>query len=105
MKWLRYKHKWAHGSDCEWTYLRLSDYQYANFFAEGSEQTEEDFIEEYELCSDWNYSDKYRGIDYEVVDRAPRKFIEKSIKNAKAMAVHYNEVVKKLTKELESYEL
>ena len=46
MRWFRYKHKWAHGDDREWEYRELGDSDYQMFFADGSELSAEDYIED-----------------------------------------------------------
>lgn len=33
----------------------------------------------YTLAEEYNYSDKYRGVDYEIVDNPPEKWLEREI--------------------------
>jgi hypothetical protein len=103
MRWFRYRHKWAYGIDKEWTYIELGESDYETYFADDSESSEEDFIEDYEVCKEWNWSERYRGIDYDVVDRIPREILEKKIKRAESAAASWKKTAERYCKELESY--
>jgi len=101
MKWFRYKHKWAHGIDREWEYIELGDGDYRLYFADDSEHSEEDYIEDMGICKDGNWSDKYRGIDYDVVDTIPRELLEKKIENARAASERWANTAERYQKELD----
>jgi len=88
----------------EWEYLELGDGDYQAYFANGATSTAEDYIQEMDLCSEGNWSDKYRGIDYDVVDRIPREILEYKIKQAELAAQRYTKTAERLHKELESYD-
>jgi hypothetical protein len=68
--WLKYRHTFSYGpGDWEWRYLgkeapRLVD-------------LEEDL---HELRESYNWSEHYRGVDHEVVDKAPTEVVEKMLK-------------------------
>lgn len=71
MKWLKYNHKWAWGDSKDFDYIRYN----------GKDDDESicEFIQDFELCKEHNWSDKYRGIDYELVDKPPVEWIKKEI--------------------------
>ena len=65
MKFLKYRDKWSHG---------YSPYQYTTFH---SEEDREYILEDIKRNSDW--SDKYRGVEWEVVDKPPQTWVESEI--------------------------
>ena len=51
--WLRYKHKWASGIRPDWQYIEWDD-NYPQ-----TKKGEEAFIDDSDICSEGNWSDKY----------------------------------------------
>ena len=100
MKWFRFKHKWAHGNDREWEYCELDESSFNSYFADDSKYSDEDYIEEMGICSEGNWSDKYRGIDYEVVDTIPREILERKIKNAESAAAGWTKTAERYRAEM-----
>lgn len=74
MKWLRYKHKWAWGESSSFDYIR--------YYGKEDDQSIREFIEDAELCKENQWSDKYRGISYELVDRPEGEWITREIDKA-----------------------
>lgn len=74
MLWLKYKHKFAYGSDKEWSWVII-------------EYDLESSLEE--LSEEFNWSEHYRGMDYEVVEIPPLEVLEKEIKSAEKTVENY----------------
>jgi hypothetical protein len=83
--WCKWKHKFANGGgELEWMYLG-EDHQYLGESPmEPLKEAWEKFIKE-EQVPIWKevyeWSDKYRGVEFEIVDTAPRDVIEKKLKH------------------------
>lgn len=91
--WIKYKHGFASGQDREWSYQEFNGYNLKDDLEEAVEYIE----------SEYDWSDKYRGIEYEVVDLPPKsviadeiKSIESSISNLKVRLLRYNDVLSKM---------
>jgi len=70
---LQYNHKWAHGHN-------KPEYMFIGLFEESIALTTidvESILEE--IVSEHNWSDKYRGIDYELSTNVPKEWLEKNI--------------------------
>jgi hypothetical protein len=66
MKWLKYQHKFSSGRGA-WQWMIVD-----------GEATEESVREDgilSDLTDEYSHSDKYGGIDYEIVDKAPKRVI------------------------------
>lgn len=62
MKWLKYNHKFSYGDEeTKYKFIGSLSDEYIN-------DVLEDMISELE--SEFSYSDKYRGINYEIVDES-----------------------------------
>ena len=74
--WMRYRHKFAYGTGKEWSWRDLGDVtpDKAKVYAED---------ECAEICEEYNHSDKYRGVDYEIVDLPPPEVIQRLANEAK----------------------
>jgi hypothetical protein len=70
--WVKYKHKWSHGIDDDWTWEFIDN----EFPSKG--QVEE-YVKE-ELAPRWTntyeYSDHYRGVDFEFDEDVPLEVIK-----------------------------
>ena len=66
--WLKYRDKWASGMKTEWDYYDV-----------GSDKQEyiDDFLTE--ESNKHNWSDKFRGLDYEIIDKPPKEYLVKLI--------------------------
>lgn len=73
MKWLKYQHKFSSGRGA-WEWEELDD-------DATEESVRDDGILE-RLTGKYDYSDKYGGVDFEVVDKAPRWVLEKELRHA-----------------------
>lgn len=68
--WLKYRHKFSYGfDDWEWRYL-------------GKEAPHPVDLDEilHEIKELFNWSEHYRGLDHEVVAKAPTEVVEKKLK-------------------------
>ena len=72
--YIEYKHKWASGHEEKPAYKRIETDQ----LEEGNPP--EWLLDEITKRSEW--SDKYRGIDYCVVDKPPEEWIKKEVVRA-----------------------
>jgi len=63
--WLKYKHKWAWGGDKEWCCKDIGGLDVNEALKE--------------ITDEYSYSDKYRGVDYEVVEIPSSEIIKKEI--------------------------
>ena len=76
--WIEYKHKWAsHISEPE--YVRIPSK--ADIIEMGYDDIGDYIDGETDIMSQYNYSDKYRGIDYDIVEVPPIDFLVKKIKS------------------------
>lgn len=73
MKWLKYKHKWAWGHS--------QNFEYIQYVGEEDKESIRNFILDYAIHEEHNWSDKYRGINYELVDKPPDEWIKKEIED------------------------
>lgn len=100
MIWLKYRHKFAYGyDDCEWI-----DVSWLVEDGQGKDDLEKKHLEYFiidELKDEYDYSDKYRGVDYELFDEPPLEiikkelgYIESSIKSKQETAKIYAEYIK-----------
>jgi hypothetical protein len=91
----RYKHKFAYGTDKEWTYKLVHK----------SNVADEELIEE--ICEliteEYSYSERYRGIDYDITDDIPDEELKKlatindnKIANLTKVKVFYDECLQKI---------
>jgi len=69
--WLKYKHKHASGIDKEWSWRDLC------CSAKDAKAEAEEALEE--LAKEYDWSDKYRGMDYEIVEYPPTAIIKEEI--------------------------
>jgi len=87
MKFLKYRHKWASGYS-RWEYVSIDDCCVSN------ESVLEEFIEDIVAKNGW--SDKYRGLEHEVLDLPPKEWLEKEINRISRRIVSYNAMLLEL---------
>jgi hypothetical protein len=92
--WLKYKHKHAWGIDKEWSWRELGG------SAKDAEADAKEVL--HELSEEHNWSDKYRGIDYEIVEYPPVIIIEEEILCAERTVEHWRKQIMRLKKMLKS---
>lgn len=73
MKWLKYQHKHSSGRSA-WQWMALDD--------DATEESVRDDGVLSDITDEYNHSDKYSGIDFHVVDKAPRWVIEQKLREA-----------------------
>ena len=90
--WVKYRHNFAWGSNKEWTYIEIPDMDYLiECDYTGDDNVGEWLMHEERVGDDYAYSDKYRGIDWEFVEKyPPYEEIEKRLKLYKDKAIYWN---------------
>lgn len=73
MKWLKYRHKFSSG---------LSAYQWMVVDDDATEKSVDDDGILSDITDEYSHSEKYGGIDYEIVDKAPRWVVEEKLGHA-----------------------
>lgn len=83
MNFIKWNHKFAYGnspSDIEIVYFSESDIELIKEWCE-------------EKCRDYDFSEKYRGIDYEFIDKPPKTWLINSIKkHERLVKFHLNTI-------------
>lgn len=97
--WVKYRHNFAYGHG-RWDYLEIPDDWYEGYkkdFPDDEKDALGEFLDdEYRLCKEYDYSEKYRGFDYEKIDGYPPfDILIKRLKSAKRNAEHYANEVKR----------
>lgn len=88
MKFIKFKHKWSHGIDEEWTYQKIhSGWEHAI----GDKELFKEFLDE-NIAAEFDYYEHYRGVDYEIIDRPPNEWLQKEIDKLEAKALHCNDL-------------
>lgn len=89
MKWIKYRRKFASGPN-DWIYEPIENIE--NWDEEGIEE----FIES--LHDEYSWSDKYRGVDFDIVESSevPKIKISKTIKSYKDRIDYYKRETKNL---------
>jgi hypothetical protein len=88
--WMKYNHKWAHGCGEEPHYRELN----SEWELEDGNPNEE-VLEE--IASEFGYSDKYRGIDYEIIPAPPKEYINKEIEGCNSRIASLKDRIERLT--------
>lgn len=96
MWWVKYRHKFSSGCQNNWEWTLVGNGK--------SKKAVEKFVKD-ELCPTWaekyDYSEHYRGIDFEVTEAPPPDVIEQSLKEAKEKVAHWTDMVQTYEKMLE----
>jgi hypothetical protein len=81
--WLKYSHKFADGpSEPEWKFLSIQPAHAVDLL------WVEDLV--LDLGAEFDWSEHYRGIDYEVVDTIPSDVLEKEIAKCESNMEYYS---------------
>ncbi len=119
MIWVKIRHMFAWGYD-NWFYKEIpenwKEYGYGPEdyadkekvpdwqIAEGYDEERalgEFLMNELSIGESHSFSDKYRGIEYEIVETAPFSVIKRKLERAKSYAEHYANEVERLQKMLD----
>lgn len=98
MKWMRYTHKWAWGTSKEEEWVLFDETQYKA----DDEKSVHEFIRDMELCKEGDWSDKYRGINYDILDKPDDAWLRKKIKETKDRITGLNDFKQMLERLLTS---
>lgn len=89
MKWLKYQHKFSSGR---------SAWQWKPLFGEDGSTIDDEYVRSEilpDIVEEFSFSDKYSGVDYEIVDKAPSwvitKFAQAASERADAAVLHYRQ--------------
>jgi hypothetical protein len=93
MKFVKYRHCWAHGYD-DWEYSENIGYNLDN-------PNDCEYVQG--LMREWEWSDKYRGVDIEGVEMPPKEWLEARYKSVQNKVEYYTEMVKIYSKLIEKY--
>ena len=100
MIWLKYRHKFAYGGD-NYNWMDVSWLVEDGQSKDDLEKKHLEYRVIDELKDEYSYSDKYRGIDYELFDAPPLEiikeeldYIQSSIKSKQQTAKIYAEYIK-----------
>jgi len=79
----RWRRIWAWGND-DWEYedMILSDQSEWEIFAEEEAQ---------EKAEEYNWSDKFRGVEMEQVERPPEKWLRRQVERSERLVGYYTE--------------
>jgi hypothetical protein len=87
--WCKYRHKFASGAEAwEWMYLGEDHPHLGESPMEPIKEAWEEFIKEEQVPvwqQGYEWSDKYRGVEFEIVETAPYDVIEKHLKQCEAV--------------------
>ena len=82
--YVQWRHCWASGSE-DWEY---KDFTFSS--RETPESLDEGLKEHFDEVSRQNeWSDKYRGIEWDIIENPPLKWVVRQIQHSKAMAVYH----------------
>lgn len=105
--WVKYRHRFAYGTDKKWQYIEVPDFEWMRECGYGDKgQTDEKILgewlmEEERVGDQYDYSDKYRGIEYEQIDHPPVDEIMRRLKNHKDNITHHQILVGKYQRMLD----
>ena len=91
MTYLKYRHTFSSG-ESTWDYKMLEDYMDPD-----SDEFEE-IIGGLEEAYSW--SDKYRGVEHEIIDRPPQEWLDREIKKTENSILRLNKYKRELTSDL-----
>jgi hypothetical protein len=95
MKWLKFRETWAWGCS-EWKYRPL-------YLSRIPKEDRVEIKEEMnDLADEYNYSDKFRGIEWKIINtkQVPNKHIAATYEGIKRRIHHYKEAIKDMKKSL-----
>jgi hypothetical protein len=87
--WIKYTHTFASG-EVTW--------EWADIGSDTSKEAVEDFLTELQREYDW--SEHYRGVDYEIIELPPREILQKRIDSAMKMIQNLQLRVSRYTEDL-----
>lgn len=80
--WVKYRTMWANGPDDEWSWMDV---------CASSKDVAERYFKDEEVPSideKNSWSDHYRGVEFEAVEKAPREVVERKLKRAREVLSH-----------------
>ena len=77
MRWMKYFHKFAWGKSREADYALFDTESYR----EDDSKSVDQFIEDMDLCKEHAWSERYRGIDFEFVDKPDDVWLRHELEN------------------------
>ena len=96
---VKYRHKYSYGIDKKWQYLEIPDMEFLKKC--GYENIGEWLSQEEGVSDDLNYSEQYRGFEYEVIPHLPVDEIIKKLNRSKSNLKYYKRMIKKYRKMLD----
>ena len=97
--WVKYKHTFAWGKDKEWKYIETEEQDFIENC--GYSDVGEFLMVETGIARDYEYSDKYRGIEYHIVPYPPYNVLKTIIDKYKNYIEHYKEEIERHQRLLE----
>jgi len=83
---LKARHKFSHGPS-EWEYFEI----YLEYYSQDQKEALRDWVVEF--CAKYDYSEHYRGCDYEIVPMPPRSWLKDRIRQLQSACTAYQATI------------
>jgi len=102
--WIKYKHRFAYGCDKNWNYIEIPDGEYLKEcgYSDDNKSIGEWLTDEEGISDEYSWSEKYRGIEYEVCSTIPYEEIKRRLQNHKNNVEYHTQQVKKFQEMLDN---
>jgi len=97
--WVRYRHRFAYGIDKKWQYTEIPCEDYIKKV--GYDDIGSWLMEEERVGESHDFSDKYRGIEYDKVDNPPVDEIMSRLNRHRSYVKYHKEMIIKYQKMLD----